>query len=64
LIQCFLLENEDPNTFVEILVVGLREILQIAIKDRTIMLRVPSGNMRATAKFSEGVVLYYEEEQE
>jgi hypothetical protein len=28
------------------------------------MLRVPSGNMRATAKFSEGVVLYYEEEQE
>jgi hypothetical protein len=41
------------------LVIGLKEMLQIDINARTITLRVPSEMLSATAKFSEGVVLYY-----
>lgn len=41
------------------LVIGLHELIQINISSREVILNVPSGLLLATAKFIEGVVLYY-----
>jgi hypothetical protein len=61
LVGAYLLQNEEGDSVVDILIITCSELILIDLESKEVRLKLRTEQLMATGKFTEGVVLYYQD---